>query len=128
MKKEEIIKSFVIKSGKDLRTARDLFKLKHYDWSLFIWHLAIEKILKAKILSLEKEIIYTHDLVRLAKLTETPLISKKLISQLNEITTFNLEARYDDYKLSFYKKANKEYTNYWIKICEKIYSFFKKNL
>ena len=27
--------------------AKDNFKLKHYDWALFLWHLAIEKTLKA---------------------------------------------------------------------------------
>lgn len=50
------------------------------------------------------------------------------MSQLNEITTFNIEARYDDYKLSFYKKANKEYAEEWSEICEKIYLSIKKNL
>lgn len=106
MTKKQIIRSLLLKAEKDIKTAKDLFKLGHYDWSLFIWHLSLEKILKAKIASLDKEIIYTHDLVRLAKKAEIPL-NQKLIAQLNEITTFNIEARYDDYKLSFYKKLIK---------------------
>jgi len=107
--KKQIINSLLLKAKKDVKTAKDLFRLKHYDWSLFVWHLAIEKILKAKIVSLNQKIIYTHDLVRLAKLAKIPL-DQELIFQLNEITTFNIEARYDDYKLSFYKKADLEYT------------------
>lgn len=125
--KKTLLKNWLIKAEKDIKTAKDLFRLKHYDWSLFIWHLAIEKIVKAKIISLGKQIIYTHDLVRLAKLAEIPL-NNELIPQLNEITTFNIEARYDDYKLSFYKKANKEYAGEWSLICEKVYSLVKKQL
>ena len=123
---KQIVESLLLKSEKDTEAAKDLFKLKHYDWSLFIWHLAIEKILKAKTVSLDEKIIYTHDLVRLAKKAKISL-NKSLMSQLNEITTFNIEARYDDYKLSFYKKANKEYAEEWSEICEKIYLSIKKN-
>jgi len=127
MSKKQIINSLLLKAKRDVETAKDLFGLKHYDWSLFIWHLAIEKILKAKIVSLNQEIIYTHDLVRLAKLARIPL-DQELTSQLNEITTFNIEARYDDYKLSFYKKANLEYTKKWTKICERIFNLVKNRL
>lgn len=127
MTKKQIINNWIFKAEKDIETAKDLFKSKHYDWSLFIWHLVIEKILKAKITSLGKTVIYTHDLTRLAKKAEISL-DKELISQLNEITTFNIEARYDDYKLSFYKKTTKEYANKWLAICQKVYSSIKKTL
>jgi len=127
MTKKQIIQSLLLKAEKDIKTAKDLFKLKHYDWSLFIWHLAIEKILKAKIISLDKKIIYTHDLVRLAKKAKISL-DQNLTAQLNEITTFNIEARYDDYKLSFYKKTTKEYTEKWSKNCQKIYLLIKNSL
>lgn len=125
--KRMLVKNLIIKAEKDIKTAQDLFKLKHYDWSLFIWHLAIEMIVKAKIISLGKQIIYTHNLVRLFKLAEISL-DNKLLSQLNEITTFNIEARYDDYKLSFYRKANKAYAVKWSLTCEKIYSLVRKQL
>jgi hypothetical protein len=36
------------------------------------------------------------------------------------ITTFNIKARYDDYKQSFYKKSTKEFADKWI---EKIKSY-----
>ncbi|PIQ69852.1 DNA-binding protein, partial [Candidatus Shapirobacteria bacterium CG11_big_fil_rev_8_21_14_0_20_40_12] len=35
-----------------------------------------------------------------------------------EITSYNIEARYDDIKLSFYKKATKEYALKWAKKCK----------
>ena len=127
MIRKQIINSLVFKSEKDAQTAKDIYQQNHYDWSLFIWHLAIEKILKAKIATLNKEIIFTHDLVRLAKKAEIPL-DQTLIAQLNEITTFNIEARYDDYKLSFYKKADKKYAGKWSKICEETYLLIKNSL
>ncbi len=127
MTKKTVIKNWLFKAKKDVETAKDLFKLGHYDWSLLIWHLAIEKALKAKILSLGKEIIFTHDLRRLAKKTGIDFTPQQL-EQLDEITTFNLEARYDDYKLSFYKKANREYTKKWAEICENLYNFIIRTI
>lgn len=104
--------------------AEDLFKLKHYDWSLFLWHLAIEKSLKAKIAAIGKEIPYVHDLLRLAKEANLPTTGERA-EQLNEITTFNIEARYDDYKRAFYKKANKPYTEKWSAVCREIIQWIK---
>ncbi len=127
MDKKQIIQNWLLKGEKDIETAKDLFKLGHYDWSLFIWHLALEKILKTKLIAQDTAIIYTHNLARLADKAKIPL-SPLQIKQLNEITTFNIEARYDDYKLSFYQKATKEYTQKWSKICETLYIFFTKDL
>lgn len=127
MTQKQIISHLISKSGNDIQTAKDLLRLKHYDWSLFIWHLALEKVLKAKIAALGKTIIYTHDLTRLAKQSEI-MLTDETISQLNEITTFNIEARYDDYKLSFYKKVTKDYARKWSKICEHFYNLVKKTI
>ena len=38
----------------------------------------------------------------------------------DEITTFNLNARYDDYKQSFHKLCTIEFTNEWIAKIETI--------
>ncbi|PJA55719.1 DNA-binding protein [Candidatus Roizmanbacteria bacterium CG_4_9_14_3_um_filter_33_18] len=127
MSNEKMIKNWLLKAENDIATANDLYKSKHYDWCLFIWHLAIEKALKAKISSLKKEYLYTHKLVKLAELAEFP-INKKVLEQLREITSYNIEARYDDYKLSFYKKATKEYTSKWVIICEDIFKIIIKTI
>lgn len=127
MNQNEIIRNLIVKAEHDRVTAKDLFNLGHYDWCLFIWHLAIEKVLKAHLLHEGKEIIFVHDLVRLAKQTNLSF-SEEVIDKLREITTYNLEARYDDYKLSFYKKADKDYTAKWIIVCEYIYTFIIKEI
>ncbi len=41
-------------------------------------------------------------------------LPEKYDDWFDEITTFNLNARYDDYKQSFYKLCTLEYTNLWI--------------
>lgn len=108
----------------DLKVADDLFNLGHFQWCLFLYHLATEKILKAKIAALGKEVPYTRDLSRLAKVGGLPL-SGRQIKQLNEITTFNLEARYDDYKSAFYRKATQEYSQKWSQTCKDLHLWIK---
>ncbi len=127
MTRKQVIDGFLQKAAHDKQTATDLFRLEHFDWCLFVWHLAIEKLLKALILKENKEILYIHDLVRLAKITNLPQ-TEDVLDSLREITTFNIETRYDDYKLSFYHKANKEYTQKWMQICEKLYHTISKNI
>ena len=127
MSNKQMIKNWLLKAEKDVETAEDLYKSKHYDWCLFIWHLAIEKTLKAKILSLNKPIIYVHDLKRLSREANI-ILDQKQTASLNEITSFNLEARYDDYKLSFYKKANKDYAQKWTIICKSMYKLIITNI
>ena len=51
----------------------------------------------------------THDLLYLAEKLNIELTEEQEIT-LNEITTFNLSTRYDDYKREFYNKCTDEYT------------------
>ena len=127
MTKTQTVKNLRFQAKKDMESAIDLFKSNHYDWSLFLWHLAIEKVLKAKIILIDKKIVFTHNLVRLAKDAEIP-ISDNFENELKEITSYNIAARYDDYKLSFYKKADPSYTKKWTKICVRVYNFIIKSL
>jgi len=46
--------------------------------------------------------------------------------KLDEISSFNLEARYDDYKQSFYHKADVKFTQTWKSNCEEIYQWLLK--
>jgi hypothetical protein len=44
---------------------------------------------------------------------------------LDEITSFNLNARYDDYKKEFQTLCTQDYTEKWIGIIEKLRSWIK---
>lgn len=103
-----------------------MFEKGHYHYSLFFWQLVLEKLLKAIIISrTENYPIPVHDLVKLAKNAQLPLTDKQT-KELQEITTFNLEARYDDYKHAFYQKATKKYALKWIQICQELEKLLSK--
>ena len=111
----------------DWEVAHQLLGLKHYSYALFFCHLTLEKLLKAIIVkNTDKAAPFSHDLVKLAELAEIPPDKEKL-SSLDEITKFNISARYDDQKLAFYKRATKEFAEEYFKITEKIYLWLKEN-
>jgi HEPN domain-containing protein len=97
-------------SKQDFGTAQILYANKKYHHALFFCHLSIEKALKAVIIAKTKKAPpFVHDLLRLAE-KSTLTLSEDVKGGLLEITTFNIQARYDDYKLSFYKKATRPFT------------------
>lgn len=97
----------------DLQTAETLIVAKRYHHALFFCHLALEKLLKGLVFKkTDQHALPIHDLKKLArqaKLTLTPLHEK----QLDEITTWNIRARYDNIKREFYKKATQRFASEW---------------
>jgi len=129
MENERKIVQYWFKASKqDIESAEILFKNGKYHHALFFCHLSIEKILKAIIVKTTQDAPpLLHDLVRLAERTGIKLSMKQKI-ELAEISTFNIEARYDDYKLSFYKKANKRFTSKYLNKTIKILKWLNKYL
>ncbi|MEK7175333.1 MAG: HEPN domain-containing protein [Patescibacteria group bacterium] len=114
MLQEELIKFWFTSAQEDWKTAQSLMKSERYMHALFFCHLTLEKILKGFISKLGKENKITHDLLLLAQETEIEL-SEEQAHFLFEVNEFNIRTRYDDYKLSFYKKATKEYAEDYFK-------------
>ena len=109
MNKQEIIKYWIDASEIDCSAMNNLFNNGDYVWTLFLGHLVIEKLIKALIAKNDLENIpKIHDLNKLIKLTNIH-ISDEYTDDLDAITTFNIEARYPDYKKEFYKKCTKEF-------------------
>ena len=121
---QEVIAFWHKSALRDRDTARSLLSLKHNDWSLFIFHLALEKILKATIVKDEKTPPPIHDLERLAELAGLELVEEKH-DWLNEITGFNIAARYPNEKKSLYETATPEYTAQWHDKCETLFTTFE---
>ncbi|MCF2503656.1 HEPN domain-containing protein [Dyadobacter sp. CY107] len=110
---EKIYKHWIQMSDKDFETMRHLFQSKDFHWALFVGHIVIEKLLKASVVKkLSNHAPFTHDLTRLAKLTELNF-SQEHLDWMDTITTFNMNTRYDNYKQLFYQKCTEEYTNEW---------------
>lgn len=91
-----------------------LYKNGHYAWALFLGHLVLEKMLKAAYVKLDgPNIPFTHDLTKIAVSAGLPLTEEQK-DLLDAVTTFNIKARYPDYKGRFYKKATKRFTEAYI--------------
>jgi len=111
-----------------LLTAEKLYEAKRYHHCLFFGHLALEKLLKAVVVNkIKTHATPTHDLVKLVKATNIE-ISAEILDDLAEINKFNINARYDSYKLAFYKTATKEYTIIWRLKIKKISIWLKSKL
>lgn len=108
--KEELITYWIETAGQDYDTMMHLYESKDYHWSLFIGYLIIEKLLKAiYIKNVNNNVPRIHDLLRLAD-KALMIINGEQKDLLDIITTFNISARYPDYKRSFYNKCNYEFT------------------
>ena len=112
----------------DLKTAKTLYASKRYHHCLFFCHLFVEKIIKALVVKKTKQQApYGHNLTRLAELSGIKF-SEGQLDLLAEITSFNIEARYNDYKRQFFKKATKEYTKKYFGSAKDIYLWLKRKL
>lgn len=125
---DKIVNHWIETSEHDFLTMMNLYRSKSYSWSLFLGHISTEKLLKALYVKTKSEHApFTHNLYRLAELLNLD-ISEEMADWLDEITSFNLNARYDDYKNEFFKICTKEYTMMWIKRIEKLQQWIKKML
>lgn len=110
----------------DLKVAEDNLKLGHFHWALFFFQLVLEKILKSIVVKKKSENpLPTHDLVKLASEAGLELTEEQK-QDFKEITSYNIEARYDDIKLSFYRKATRKYAEKWAKKCKEYYLWLKE--
>lgn len=125
---DKIVSHCISSSENDYKTMLHLFNSGDFHWSLFIGHLVIEKLLKAIIVKETKQHApFTHDLRRLAKKSSL-MFSPEYTKWLDIITTFNLNARYDDYKQEFFKKCTKDFTSQWIKNIQSLHLWIKQRL
>ena len=111
---EKIINHWIEMSDDDFKTMLVLYDSKSYSWSLFLGHISIEKLLKALyVKQFQEHAPFTHNLFRLGELTGLKM-TNELADWLDEITSFNLNARYDSFRREFYKLCTPEYTSGWI--------------
>ena len=128
MNKADLITYWVESSDRDFLTMQHLFEKKDYTWALFIGHLVIEKLLKAYyVKNVDNGPPFIHNLVRLAEKSDLDL-NEDQKDFLVTVTAFNIRARYDDYKLAFYKTCTKRYTEKWIEEIRGFRKWIKEQL
>ena len=126
MEKVDLIKYWIDSSDRDFITMEHLFEKDDYHWALFIGHLVIEKLLKASyVKNIDNQPPFIHNLSRLADRANLQL-SETQKDVLVTVTAFNIQARYDDYKLAFYKTCTKEYTEKWIEEIRRLRQWIKE--
>jgi HEPN domain-containing protein len=112
--KEKQIDYWLKSSDEDFDTMIAMYETKRNSWALFVGHLLIEKLLKALFVKINSDYPpMIHNLLRLAEKCELELTEEQQIF-LATVTAFNINARYDDYKMSFQQKCTAEYTKTWV--------------
>lgn len=112
--KERIVNHWLESSDKDFKAMIDLYQTHNNNWALFMGHLVIEKLIKALYVKTKGEFPpMIHDLRRICEKMDLVLDLNRVIL-FDSISRFNINARYDDYKQSFYQLCTDDFTNEWI--------------
>ena len=128
MRKDELIKYWIDSSDRDFLAMGHLYEKGDYSWSLFVGHLVIEKLLKAwYVQNISNTPPFVHDLVRLAEKGALSLDEDQM-DLLDTISTFNIRARYDDYKMEFQRKCTQEFTAEWLNTIKEFREWTKTKL
>lgn len=128
MTETEAVQAWKDSAVDNLETAEELLKLGKRHDALFFLHLSLEKILKGLHQFIKHQpSLYIHDLYKLA--IEAGLeISKEEREALDEISTFNIAARYDIFKQKLYHKATQEFTEKWMETGRKLFNKYLEEL
>jgi len=62
-----------------------------------------------------------------AKMTSISF-TKEQLDLLDDLTAFNISARYEDYKFEMYKKADDKYTKNYLEKTEELFLWLKQKL
>lgn len=101
---------------------------KKNTWCLFMGHLVIEKILKglyAKNNVDDPIAPKIHNLILLSQKANLE-VPKEIREKIQIINTFNISARYDDYKRTFDEKCTDDYTSEQVKNVEEVRKWLKE--
>jgi HEPN domain-containing protein len=125
---DKICRYWLASSDSDYDAMQNLYRSKNYNWALFLGHIVLEKLIKAcHIKNKHTHAPFTHDLRLLANKAEL-IMPDVMILQLDVITGFNINARYDTFKEDFYRKCTPDYSREWIENIKKIRLWIKENL
>ena len=128
MDREESIRFWLEASDADAAAMRHLHANGDNTWALFIGHIVIEKLLKAYFTKhREGTPPLIHDLSRIANLAGLEL-DPEWLDILDTVTTFNIRARYDDYKHEFALRCTSEFTVSMIGKIEELRLWIKSRL
>ena len=125
---DKIVDHWKKTSEEDYNTMIYLFNSGTYHWALFMGHISTEKLLKAYFVKANrKHSPPIHNLYRIAELSGLEM-NEEIADWLDIITSFNINARYDDFKREFYKLCTKEFATLWMERIKLIREWITKKL
>jgi len=128
MVKNNKVKYWLKTADQDWIVANHLFEKKDYPYALYFGHLTIEKILKAIFTDKkDKTPPFSHNLVYLSEKAGLK-VNDEILELFEELSDFNLEARYPDDKFSFYKKSTMGFTKNKLEQIERLKKWLLQNL
>lgn len=130
MNSQDLVKYWIESSDRDYESMIKNYESKQYTWALFIGHLVLEKLLKGIYAKVNVDNPYPP------KIHNLNIIAEKCGLKLDERTTkifftcnsFNISARYEDYKNEFYERCTKEYTEEQIKNIKEVREWLRTQL
>ena len=128
MNNVDLINYWFESADNDYETMKILYNNKENTWCLFIGHLVIEKLLKgvyAKNNPNNPVAPKVHNLILLTQKANLE-VSTEMRERIQIINTFNISARYDDYKRSFDKKCTDDYTAKQVNNIEEVRKWLKE--
>ena len=130
MTQEEKVQYWLDIANYDLETAEDLYKSKRWLYVAFMCHQVIEKTLKAYWSAKREDIPpYIHNHKRLAEgcgLYEQ--FSEEHKDFINAISTYNIQARYPEYKEQLARVLTASTCRYVIDTTKELQSWIKQKL
>ena len=125
---EKVYQYWLSSSDSDYEVMLNLFQSRNYNWALFLGHIVLEKLTKAYFAkNTGTHAPYSHDLRLLAKKCNLE-IPNDMALQLDVITGFNINARYDSFKEDFQKRCTPEFSNEWINNIKALRQWIKERL
>lgn len=124
----ELMEYWIESSDEDYDTMIYMKKGNRNTWCLFLGHLVIEKLLKGLYAKNNPENPIApkiHNLILLSQKANL-IVPNEIRDKIQIINTFNISARYDDYKKTFAEKCTNDYTNEQIKNIEEVRKWLKK--
>jgi HEPN domain-containing protein len=125
---EKVCQYWLSSSNSDYEAMMALYQSEKYNWALFLGHIVLEKLIKAYFVkNIGAHAPYTHDLRLLAKKSGME-IPQDMVLDLDVITGFNINARYDSFKEDFYKKCTPEFSAAWMEKINALRLWIKERL
>ena len=113
-------------ASENMKDMRGAIKSERRANAMFCGHLAVEKMLKGLCAVRNVDVWRDHKLLKLADNAGlTDLLTETQINELATITSFNIEARYDDTKKRFYDTCTPKYVTEWSKKITAWYKYLK---